>query len=246
MDVEKVTAECHFCKSNIYLPYPLECSKCKKIGCLSCLTNDDCVCNDCANRSPIDVSQPKFKLLESTQKFAICHACDIYVEVNDDGFCDECIHQTALYHSKDQFMEPPVKKINIENSNHVIVEKETPVELATPALKYSNEEGLMRDEINTLVEYLYPDLKRDGKCKDCGKDANRRVIIQMTTPDPYFICFSCVKCSLCGKMNKGNHWSWRADEEFICGNCIYEIATKNNPNYVRSVVPFKTKKPSSP
>lgn len=248
MEVEKVTTHCSFCKSDIYLPYPLTCSKCKKIACLSCLTNDDCVCNDCLTKFAVANSKTNFKLLESTQKFAICPACDIYVEVNDDGFCDECIHQTALYHSKDQFIEEPTKKsktvtfenvqpLNIQNSNHPTVEKEiaVPIELGTPALKNSpsDDEGFMREEIRTLVSYFYPDLKTDGKCKECGKEANRRVVVQMTTPDPYFICFSCVKCSLCEKTDKGNHWSWRADEEFICGNCIYSIATSNNPNYLK-------------
>lgn len=255
----KDSINCHFCNDEILIPYPLVCKTCKYIGCIKCL-NDDCMCNNCV------------RAVEKFPKSAVCYSCDIYKEVNNEGFCDECIHQTALYHSNESQIKTNYTKSELEfiknnpsnnsvvNSNHDpvidsnfmaispilqrnirwdktcdyirtgnMVKKtrpefeEKPIDqkrvISTPQIASSPQIN-----VDYLVEKLYPNLGKEGPCKDCGERSTRRVVYQNTVSDPYFLCMSCARCSICGEKNRGRCWIWPADKQLVCGYCVCEIA----------------------
>jgi len=312
-NIKKALINCHFCNDEILVPYPLTCKTCNYIGCMKCL-NDDCKCSNCV------------KFVEKSPRSAICFSCDTYKEVNNEGFCDECIHQTALYHSNDaqikadytrselEFIKSsnnkqvsPINNSNhnpINNSNHdpitnsdyIMISPTMPRkpkqnkneilrlqylngELADDrpdhvvredekstswrqridrtanvafALKQKREddkteehskvakqidiptvEGSRVDnlklfnetvrDVDRLVGQLYPNLKGEGPCRECGERSTRKIVFQTALPDPYFLCMSCARCSRCGEKNKGRCWMWPANKEFICGHCVCRI-----------------------
>ena len=240
---ENISMNCHFCDNEIHIPFPLICKTCKYIGCMNCL-NDDCQCKVCGT-----TTLPSFMLKR-------CFGCDTIKAVNFDGFCEECIHQTALYHlnestttkeytkfelesiihnstidnsaNKDSTPNKPDNKIS--NSNHVVVKNGKEKLAGSPELVrsqnpvFESNVGMARREIDELVRKLYPNLGREGPCKDCGEKTGRRIVIQTVLPDPYFLCMSCAKCGICGEKNRGRCWVWPSDRELVCGYCVCKIS----------------------
>lgn len=288
-DIKKSSVNCHFCNDEILVPYPLVCKTCKYIGCMKCL-NDDCICSNCV------------KSVEKFPRSSVCYSCDVYKEVNNEGFCDECIHQTALYHSNDAQVKAAYTKSELEfiknssnrpesnsinNSNHGPTTNSSPIVNSgyTPnkseVLRLRNSDDKLpfyrtpdyvniRDrepvsskpkldrpvkpanigiqiikevdltlspeiDVSRLVEELYPNLGKEGPCKDCGEKTNRRVIFQTAVPDPYFLCMSCARCSVCGEENRGRCWIWPADKQLVCGYCVCKISMECDNSWNESM-----------
>jgi hypothetical protein len=191
---------CHFCNDKILVSFPLICKTCNYIGCLKCL-NDDCKCSNCT---------------KIVLRSGVCYACESYKEVNSEGFCDDCIRQTELYHSKNAHLKVEF----IKNSNHDPIISDHPVqkEIDIPGYREAV------TDVDRLIKQIYPNFKGEGPCKECKQRTTRRIVFQITYPDPYFLCMSCAKCSMCGGKYKGSCWSWPANEELVCGLCVCGIS----------------------
>jgi hypothetical protein len=110
--IENYCLKCYCCSEDILVSFPLACKQCNNITCMNCL-NDNLNCNKCLstavnNSNNINNNNNNINKIKTEEKFAICYACDVYQKVNNDGFCDECIDQTALYHSVDRFKSEPL------------------------------------------------------------------------------------------------------------------------------------------
>jgi hypothetical protein len=81
METLDFQAFCNFCGDDIIAKYPLKCISCSKISCMTCV-NNDCVCDDC---------------VELSNREPTCMSCEIKnIQLNNDGFCMECIEKNAF------------------------------------------------------------------------------------------------------------------------------------------------------